>query len=342
MKVCQWIKEMTLNFIILNKPNFQRLIWQLMLLADRKCLTVLGEVISKELKIRWNPLFGQTKLPWIQSLLLKTVTFSAPYSFLWATVMMLLKTLKIYLDNSLINSLHLYVTCRDKTCPHAQYGPCRIQNTPYFFPVRRGSLPSWSDLLFYVPEDSFWSCSWAPLPLTLFLQNDFVSKRRQQKSFGNESGRKTYSSLADRNHVLGLHSKVLVVGAHGGGPCEKVIEASSVSHGASVRQFQDRPAIGQGWAYQWPRESLWDNVFKRENPHNAKCSQRVEREYVRRTALQTPRSVHKEGDGPGARAEIPLKSLWTLDKSMENCLKWEKPHAGAVGRVSGVFPQRRK
>ena len=47
------------------------------------------------------------------------------------------------------------------------------------------------------------------------------------------------------------------------------------------------------------------------NWHNSKCRQRDKWECVRETALQTPRSVKKEGGGgaPDARAEIPLQPM---------------------------------
>jgi len=51
--------------------------------------------------------------------------------------------------------------------------------------------------------------------------------------------------------VVGLCGKVLVTGGlQGGGFCEKLLEASSLSDRASASQLQDRPAAGQGQAHQ--------------------------------------------------------------------------------------------
>lgn len=57
--------------------------------------------------------------------------------------------------------------------------------------------------------------------------------------------------------VLGLCSKFLIEEGHSGGFCEKLLEASPVSDGASASLLQDRAAAAQGQAHQqWYSLSL--------------------------------------------------------------------------------------
>ena len=55
------------------------------------------------------------------------------------------------------------------------------------------------------------------------------------------------------NIVLGLHSKVLVLGGYRGGFCVKLLEAYLMSDGENASQLKDVPTTSQGQAHQ----QLW-------------------------------------------------------------------------------------
>lgn len=147
-----------------------------------------------------------------------------------------------------VNSSHDHVTCRDKTCPYAQYGHCGIQNTLTFFlyvevAFHREVICSFmflrisSDLvheLLYL-----WPCPFKTISCLKRDSKNPLVTRVEERLF-----------LAEWNHTSpcwACTARLFMAGGYREGLC-KVIEASSVSHGASTRQFYDRAALGQGWA----------------------------------------------------------------------------------------------
>lgn len=103
LKAYNWTKDMTVYFIILNQPTFQRLIRQFMLLSDNKCLTTLEEVVSRWLKIASNTSFHQIKPPLNPVTLGKNYHTFSTAIFFWATVTLPSEISNIYSWLCLIN-----------------------------------------------------------------------------------------------------------------------------------------------------------------------------------------------------------------------------------------------
>ena len=144
--------------------------------------------------------------------------------------------------------------------------------------------------------------------------------------------------------VLGLRGKLLVVGGgYRGGFCEKLPEASPMSHKASASWLWDGPGAGQGQANQRWWQHLCDNIVKKgkKKLRGDDSRERGARRCERNNSADT--KVTEEGAGRRcSRCRSRESSLATRDEGngeggprrftveqRSTCSPWKGPHARA-------------
>lgn len=83
---------------------------------------------------------------------------------------------------------------------------------------------------------------------------------------------------------------------HRGSSSERLAVAFPMSDRVKASWPKDGPTTGQGQAHQQSRRCLWGNRVRKGTVNPLQLKKKQEGEYVRETALKTPRTVKKKKD----------------------------------------------